>query len=49
MYAIEKRIKPLDANAKYQIRQQEAVPLLAKIREWLDKSLHSTLPKGNNN
>jgi transposase len=46
LYAVEKRIKALDADTKYDIRQKEALPLLAKIREWLDKSLHNTLPKG---
>ncbi len=46
LYGIEKKIKALDAQAKYEIRQQESVPQLAKIREWLDKSLHGTLPKG---
>jgi hypothetical protein len=27
-------------------RQQDAVPVLKTIRTWLDKTLHTTLPKG---
>ena len=46
LYAIENRIKHLSVEAKQTIRQQEAVPILNKIRAWLDKTLHSTLPKG---
>lgn len=46
LYAIEKNIKELKPEVKYQVRQQEAVPQLQKIRAWLDNSLHSTLPKG---
>lgn len=46
LYAIEKNIKELAPEEKYQIRQQEALPQLQKIRDWLDTTLHSTLPKG---
>ena len=46
LYAIEKNIKDQDTEARYQIRQQEALPQLQKIRDWLDKTLHGTLPKG---
>ncbi|GAB4352135.1 MAG: IS66 family transposase [Methylohalobius crimeensis] len=46
LYAIERRIKDLASEQRYEIRQQEAVPQLAKIRQWLDKTLHTTLPKG---
>ncbi len=46
LYAIEKTIKEADAETRHQIRQQQAVPQLQKIRTWLDKTLHSTLPKG---
>jgi len=46
LYAIEKTIKEVDAETKQQIRQQQTVPQLQKIRIWLDKTLHSTLPKG---
>lgn len=46
LYAIEQSIRATDSETRYQIRQQESVPQLNKIREWLDKTLHSTLPKG---
>lgn len=46
LYAIEKTIREADATIRHQIRQQQAVPQLQKIRAWLDKTLHSTLPKG---
>ena len=46
LYAIEKKIKEESPETKYQIRQQEAVPQLQKIRTWLDNTVHSTLPKG---
>lgn len=46
LYAIEKQIKALGADEKYTARQQQALPILTDIRQWLDKTLHSTLPKG---
>ncbi len=46
LYAIEKTIKDADAETRHKIRQQQAIPQLQKIRSWLDKTLHSTLPKG---
>lgn len=46
LYAIEKSIKGADTEIRYQARQRESVPQLKKIREWLDKTLHGTLPKG---
>lgn len=46
LYAIERRIKDLAPEERYRIRQQESVTQLQKIREWLDNTLHNTLPKG---
>jgi len=46
LYAIEKQIKAQSADEKYTVRQKQAQPILADIRQWLDKTLHSTLPKG---
>lgn len=46
LYAIEHNIKGQGAEAKCEIRQVQSVPQLEKIRQWLDKTLHSTLPKG---
>lgn len=46
LYAIEKRIKSLTEDERYQIRQQEALPLLAAFRQWLNKALgDGVLPK----
>jgi len=47
LYAIEKRIKRLSEDKCYQIRQQEALPLLSAFRQWLDATLsQGILPKG---
>lgn len=46
LYAIEKAIKEMPAEQKYQIRQTQSVEQLSAIRAWLDKTLHHTLPKG---
>lgn len=46
LYLIEKSIKESSVEARYNIRQEKSVPQLEKIRIWLDKSLHKTLPKG---
>ncbi len=46
LYAVEKQIKALSADEKHIARQQQAQPILTNIRQWLDKTLHSTLPKG---
>lgn len=46
LYAIEKRIQGLPAADKYQQRQADSVPLLDELRQWLDKALQHTLPKG---
>ncbi len=46
LYAIEKEIKTLSDEERYLIRQQKSLPLLEKLREWLDKSLWKTVPGG---
>ena len=46
LYAIEKQIKALSADEKQTARQQQALPILPDIHQRLDKTLHSTLPKG---
>lgn len=45
LYAVEKRMKLLSADKKYQIRQQEALPLVEQFKAWLDKSANQVLPK----
>lgn len=46
LYTLETRIKDLSPEERYQQRQHHAVPQLEKIRQWLDKTLLQTLPKG---
>lgn len=47
LYAIEKRIKPLENNERYRIRQEEALPIIEAFRKWLDKALgDGIVPKG---
>ena len=44
LYAIEKRTKDQPPNERYRVRQQEAVPIIEKFRDWKDKSLATVLP-----
>lgn len=46
LYIIEKQIAEKTPEDKYRVRQQQAKPVLEKLRAWLDKTLHSTFPKG---
>ncbi|MCG7887016.1 MAG: IS66 family transposase [Candidatus Thiodiazotropha taylori] len=46
LYQIEREIKEEAPEIKQRIRQEKALPQLDKIRQWLDKALHRTLPKG---
>lgn len=46
LYAVERRIKDLPPDERYQIRQRDSIALLQQIRAWLDKTLHTTLPRG---
>ena len=46
LYAIEKRVESMAPEARHALRQQESLPQLQAIRAWLDKTLHTTLPKG---
>ena len=46
LYAVEKQAKHISREDRYTLRQELSVPLLQVLREWLDKTLHSTLPKG---
>lgn len=45
LYAIEKLTKEKTAEEKYRIRQAQSLPLLEKIKVWLDKSITHTLPQ----
>lgn len=44
LYRIERQIKEQSAEERYQVRQQLSVPLLAKIKTWLDSSLPQVPP-----
>jgi transposase len=46
LYAIAKQAKDTSSEARRQLRQDKSVPILKALREWLDKTLHNTLPKG---
>ncbi|WP_338112915.1 IS66 family transposase, partial [Zhongshania antarctica] len=46
LYAIEKQAKGKSNEARRQLRQDKSVPILNSLREWLDKTLNSTLRKG---
>jgi hypothetical protein len=46
LYTIERRITGLTMVERTSAREQDAVPVPKTIRTWLDKTLHTTLPKG---
>ena len=39
LFRLETKIKSATTTEKYQARQQEAIPILAALKKWLDKSL----------
>ena len=45
LYAIEKHIKNDPPDQRYQMRQQQARPIIKQIKVWLDKSLLHVPPK----
>jgi transposase len=47
LYIIEARIKDKPPDERYRQRQQHAVPVLAKLRKWLDGKLKYVLPSGD--
>jgi transposase len=47
LYIIEGRIKDKPPDERYRQRQQYAVPVLAKLRKWLDTKLKYVLPSGD--
>ena len=44
LYAIEQRCKEKTAQERYQIRQEQARPLIDEIKIWLDKNLEQSIP-----
>jgi transposase len=45
LYLIEEQIKDDPPDQRYIIRQQQAKPIIDKIKDWLDKSLLHVPPK----
>ena len=45
LYNIERTIKDNNAGDKRQVRQSKAIPILNKLKAYLDKSVTQTLPK----
>lgn len=45
LYAIERQAAELTPEQRYKIRQSQAVPILEKIKTWLDENRNSLLPK----
>ncbi|MFS1525846.1 IS66 family transposase [Microbulbifer sp. 2304DJ12-6] len=45
LYGIERKGQRLTADERYRLRQKESLPVLAKIHNWLEKTLPKALPK----
>jgi transposase len=45
LYDVEKRARELDPDARRQLRQQKARPILKTLHEWLQDQVAGTLPK----
>lgn len=45
LYGIEAKIKGLSRRARYRIRQEESVPILATLKTWLDEMKTKVVPK----
>ncbi len=45
LYALEHEDKTLDASARAALRQKQSVPLLADLKEWLNRVAVAALPK----
>jgi transposase len=45
LYAVEDEGKPLDHDARRALRREKSVPILAKIKAWLDTEIQLVLPR----
>lgn len=45
LYAVEEEAKPLNDDARRELRQQQSLPILAKIRAWLEEQIKVVLPR----
>ena len=45
LYRIEREIKDLSTQERWEIRQQKSQPIIEDLRKWLDKAIINSLPK----
>ena len=45
LYAVEHEAKALDASSRAALRQQKATPLLAALKQWLDRERSKAIPR----
>ena len=45
LYAVEHEAKDLDAPSRAALRQEKSIPLLAAMKDWLDQTATTALPK----
>ena len=45
LYAIERRVKDATPEERLRVRQAESLPLVAALREWLDRALPAVVPQ----
>jgi transposase len=45
LYAVEEEGKPLNPDGRHQLRQRKSIPILGKIKTWLDAELQLVLPR----
>jgi transposase len=45
LFRIKRQIKDLTDQERLRARQERTVPLLTRIKAWLDNTVHSVLPK----
>jgi len=46
LYAVEREARDATAREREKLRDQKSKPVLDQLRQWLDKTLHTTVPKG---
>jgi len=46
LYAVEKQARALSPEARHALRQEASLPVIEKLQQWLEKSVHQVPPKG---
>ncbi len=46
LYGIERRISDQPKNVRFEVRNQESIPILEKFKKWLDDMKSDVLPRG---